>query len=80
MRLTAHGRRLPVSLANGYPRAMTPLTVDTLRVLARLHGFDWTDAELEATRPAAEAALRVLETLRALEFGSDDPATQYRML
>ncbi|MBI2218331.1 MAG: hypothetical protein HYU51_13650 [Candidatus Rokubacteria bacterium] len=58
---------------------MAPLTIDTLGTLARLHGFDWTDTELEALRPGAEVAHAALETLRALDLGSADPTTQYRM-
>ena len=58
---------------------MPNLTVETLRTLARVHGFDWTDDELEALRPAADAALAMLETLRALPLGSADPTTQYRI-
>lgn len=59
---------------------MAEVTVDTLRALARLQGFEWTDAELEALRPAAEAAVAMLEKLRALPLGSADPTTQYRIL
>ena len=58
---------------------MAEVTVDSLRTLARLHGFDWTDAELEALRPAAGAALAMLEKLRALPLGSADPTVQYRV-
>jgi hypothetical protein len=58
---------------------MPTLTIDSLRTLARLHGFDWTDAELEALGPGAEVALAALETLRAVDLGGADPTTQYRM-
>jgi hypothetical protein len=59
---------------------MDRLTLDTLRAIVRLRGFAWTDDELEAMRPAAEAALAMLATLRALDLGSADPTTQYRIL
>jgi hypothetical protein len=58
---------------------MTPLTVDAIRALARLSGFDWTDDEIEAIRPAAQASVAVLERLRALDLGAADPTTQFRM-
>jgi hypothetical protein len=58
---------------------MEPLTIDRLRTLTRLHGFEWTDAELEALLPAAQAALAALDRLRALDLGSADPTTQYRI-
>jgi hypothetical protein len=58
---------------------MTPLTDDAIRTLARLSGFDWTDAEIEAIRPAAQASLAMLERLRGLDLGAADPTTQFRM-
>jgi hypothetical protein len=59
---------------------MERVTVDMLRSLARVHGFAWGDAECDAMRPAAEAALAMLATLRSLDLGSTDPTTQYRIL
>ena len=61
-------------------RGMTELTVDAIRALARLQGFEWTDAEIEAIRPSAEAALAMLARLRAVDFGAADPTTQFRIL
>ena len=59
---------------------MTPLTADAIRTLARLHGFEWTDAEIEAIRPAAEASLAMLARLRAVDLGTADPTIQFRIL
>ena len=59
---------------------MTELTVDAIRALARLQGFEWTDAEIEAIRPSAEAALAMLASLRAVDLGAADPTTQFRIL
>ena len=59
---------------------MTELTVDAIRALARLQGFEWTDAEIEAIRPSAEAALATLGRLRAVDLGAADPTTQFRIL
>ena len=57
-----------------------PIDLDTLRRSARLAGFDWSDAELEAIRPMVEASLRLLAGLEALAIDEVEPATQYRML
>jgi hypothetical protein len=57
-----------------------PLDLDTLRRSARLAGFDWSDAELEALRPMVEASLRLLAGLEALPLEDVEPTTQYRML
>ena len=58
---------------------MERLGVDTIRMLARLQGFEWTDAEIEAIRGAADTALAMLARLRALDLGPADPTTQYRI-
>jgi hypothetical protein len=57
-----------------------PLDLDTLRRSARLAGFDWSDAELEAIRPMVEASLRLLAGLETLPLEDVEPTTQYRML
>jgi hypothetical protein len=54
--------------------------LDTLRRAARVAGFDWTDGELEAIRPAVQASLRLLATLDALPLDAVEPTTQYRIL
>ena len=56
------------------------ITLDTLNRLARLAGFEWTGAELEAIRPALERLLDGLARLEALPLGDVEPASQYRML
>jgi Asp-tRNA(Asn)/Glu-tRNA(Gln) amidotransferase C subunit len=56
------------------------IDVDTLRRLARLGGFEWTDAELETIRPALARALEQLRGLEALPLADVEPATQYRVL
>jgi hypothetical protein len=57
-----------------------PLTLDAMRAVARLQGFDWTDAELEAIRPVVEASLRLLARLETLSLDTADPTTQFRIL
>jgi hypothetical protein len=59
---------------------MEPLTLDTMRAVAKLRGFAWTDAELEAIRSAVDASLRLLAALEALPLASLDPTIQYRIL
>jgi hypothetical protein len=54
--------------------------LETLRRAARVAGFDWTDQELEAIRPGAQAALRLLATLDTLPLDAVEPTTQYRIL
>lgn len=56
-----------------------PVDLDTLRACARLAGFEWTDAELEAIRPMVEASLRLLAGLEQLPLGEIEPTTHYRM-
>jgi Asp-tRNA(Asn)/Glu-tRNA(Gln) amidotransferase C subunit len=59
---------------------MTPdsIDLDTLRRGARLAGFAWTDAELEAIRPQVEATLRLMRALEAIPVGDAEPTTHYR--
>jgi hypothetical protein len=57
-----------------------PIDLDTLRRSARLAGFDWSDADLEAIRPMVAASLRLLAGLESLPLTDVEPATQYRML
>jgi Asp-tRNA(Asn)/Glu-tRNA(Gln) amidotransferase C subunit len=57
-----------------------PIDLDTLRRVARLAGFEWSDAELEAIRPMVEASLRLLSGLETLPLEGVEPTTQYRML
>jgi hypothetical protein len=56
-----------------------PVDLDTLRTSARLAGFHWTDAQLEAIRPVVEASLRLLAGLDELPLDDVEPTTQYRM-
>ena len=61
---------------------MTPTVVslDAMRSAMRLAGFDWSDAELEALRPALERAVASLGELERLPLGDAEPTTQYRIL
>ena len=59
---------------------MSTTDLESLRHAARLAGFDFTAADLEALRPAVERALQALERLEALPLGSVEPVTHYRVV
>ncbi len=59
---------------------MEGLTLDVMRSITRAQGFEWTDAELEAIRPAVEVSLRLLRRLETVPLDAMDPMTQYRIL
>ena len=56
------------------------IDLDTLRRMTRLSGFDWSDAELEAVRPALARALELLARLETMPLREIEPATQYRVI
>jgi Asp-tRNA(Asn)/Glu-tRNA(Gln) amidotransferase C subunit len=60
---------------------LAPMDIDlpALKSAARLAGFDFTDADLEAIRPGLARALDGLARLEALPLTSVEPTTQYRM-
>ncbi len=57
---------------------MEPLTIDTLRTLARERGLDLTDNELEGLLPLVQAGRAMVASLPPP--GDAEPACQYRML
>ena len=59
--------------------ARMDIDLATLKHAARLAGFDFTDADLEALRPGLERALDQLARLEALPLAGLEPTTQYRM-
>jgi Asp-tRNA(Asn)/Glu-tRNA(Gln) amidotransferase C subunit len=58
---------------------MAGLDVERIRALARVQGFEWTDAEIEKLRPLAEAIVATLARLREVDLGPADPSVQFRM-
>jgi hypothetical protein len=56
------------------------IDVDAMKRMAAAGGFAWTDAELEALRPAVARLLEALASLDSLPLGDLEPTTQYRML
>ncbi len=60
--------------------ARMEISVESLRRTAALGGFAWTDAELEAIRPAVQRLLESLEQMEQLPLGAVEPTTQYRVL
>ncbi len=59
---------------------MSTPTVEELRAIVRAAGFTWSDADLEAMRPAAARALEMLAALETAPVGAVEPATQYRIV
>ncbi len=60
--------------------ARMEIDVETLRRMAALGGFAWTDAELESLRPTVERLLEMLERLETVPIDELEPTTQYRVL
>lgn len=60
--------------------ARMEISVESLKRAAALGGFAWTDAELEAIRPAVQRLLASLAELEQLPLGAIEPTTQYRVL
>ena len=56
------------------------ISLDTLKRMSRLAGFDWCDAELEAIRPAVARTLDLLARLEQVPLANVEPTTQYRVL
>src|SRR5262249_53204534 len=53
------------------------ISLESLKRTAALAGFAWTDAELEAIRPAVQRLLESLGELERLDLGAAEPATPY---
>ena len=58
---------------------MEPIELETLRRIARLAGFDWSDAELEAVRPTLQRTVEMLRQLESLPLADVEPTTYYRV-
>ena len=56
------------------------ISLETVKRLTRLAGFECTDAELEAIRPMMERMLDLLARLETLPLADVEPTAQYRML
>src|SRR5437667_10425337 len=53
------------------------IRLETPKSLSQLAGFDWSDAELEAVRPAVARTLHLLARLETLPLASVEPTRQY---
>ncbi len=58
---------------------MEPLTIDTLRTLAKAQGLDLTDRELAGLLPLVQAGRSMMDSLRDVPLGDVEPASQYRI-
>ena len=52
--------------------------LETLRRVARVAGFAWSDAELEDIRPMVTAGVRALNALESAPVADIEPTTHYR--
>ena len=59
---------------------MEGVNAKTLKRVAVLLGYDWSEEEIEALLPQVEKSLAMVERLDALEVGDVEPALQYRIL
>jgi hypothetical protein len=60
---------------------MTTPNVAVLRSVAELHGFSWSDADLEAALPGVIRTLEVLATLDRIPLAdSAEPTTHFRVV
>ena len=71
---------MPAGAGLGMLDRMASIELETLRRMAGLAGFAWSDAELEAVRPTLERALDMLRQLESLPLDGVEPATQYRVI
>jgi len=60
--------------------ALMEISVETMKRMAALGGFAWTDDELAPIQPAAQRLLEALERLERVPLGEIEPTTQYRVL
>ncbi|MEK7878894.1 MAG: hypothetical protein AAB285_03460 [candidate division NC10 bacterium] len=58
---------------------MVNLSLDAMRQLASLNGFQWTDEELEHIRPALERAMEPVARFEELSLDAVEPVLQYRV-
>jgi hypothetical protein len=59
---------------------MEPLTLDTLRALARAQGLALSDEELARLLPLVQAGRAMIDALAGVSLDDVEPSSQYRML
>jgi len=59
---------------------MEGVNAKTLKRVAALLGYDWSDEEIEALLPQVEKSLEMVERLDALALRDVEPALQYRIV
>ena len=59
---------------------MEGVNAKTLKRMAALLGYDWSDEEIEALLPRVEKSLEMVDRLDALPLRDVEPALQYRIL
>ena len=58
---------------------MPPVSVEAMRQLAALNGFQWTDEDLERLRLAVERVMGLVARLEDLSLDAVEPVVQYRV-
>jgi len=58
---------------------MAPLSLEAMRQIAALNGFQWTDEDLERLRPAVERVMGLVARLEDLSLDAVEPVVQYRV-
>ena len=58
---------------------MEPVTVESLKSMARLQGYEWADAEIEVILPQVARGLALVEKLGTRSASDPEPAIQYRL-
>ena len=58
---------------------MDPLSIETLRTIAKSQGLDLSDAELGGLLPLVQAGHALMQSLEAVALDDVEPTSQYRM-
>jgi hypothetical protein len=59
---------------------MELLTLESLRILARIHGLTLSDDELTRLLPLVQATRSLMDSLRGALTSDVEPSSQYRMI
>ena len=68
------------ALVSRYPAPMEPISLDSLRVLARTQGLELSDEELAGLLPLVQAGRSLMDSLRETLTSDVEPSSQYRMM
>ncbi len=66
--------------ASRYPARMEPLTIETLRIIAKAQGLELSDQDLHRLLPLVQAGRSMMEALATIPVTEIEPTSQYRIL